>query len=65
MNDISIEHKIELMLMIYRERLKSASIPPIDYAQGVRLSAQIELLETLDHYAKQHPAPAAQKEGEG
>ena len=48
--------KLELMLKVYREKLERVNIQPIDYMEGVRLSAQIALLENLYYYAHQEAA---------
>ncbi|MFA6176341.1 MAG: hypothetical protein WC765_07165 [Phycisphaerae bacterium] len=54
-----MKKKIELMLRVYRERLEKLSTPPIDYVEGVRVSAQISILETLYIYAQQEDTESA------
>lgn len=39
------------MLKTYRDKLERASTPPIDFENGLRVQAQISLLETLYIYA--------------
>lgn len=41
-----MKKKIELMLEIYRERLEKAN-KNFDHVEGIRLEAQISILETL------------------
>ena len=48
--------KIELMLKVYREKLEKINNPPIDYVEGLRVSAQISVLENLYYYAQQESA---------
>lgn len=47
---VSIE-KLALMLDVYRGKLEKANVPPIDYVEGMRLSAKISILEDLFSYA--------------
>lgn len=47
-----LKEKIKLLLDVTRERLRDASVEPIDFAAGVEALAQISVLELLNIYAE-------------
>ena len=63
MSGVSVE-KIRMMLEVYREKLEMASTPPIEYDKGVRLQAQISILEHLYILAISDSAPVSETPAE-